>query len=170
MAALAETETAHAAVNELSAKLQRLGMGHEAVPDDVLDKVQEILSKAGMQQMPGRNQAERKAALKYQLLETMTAMKDMDEKQVLDTCVYPVKEILEQPQGSVYLIVTLQDGVQYTKMSDGIRPAKSGGERFKWQRSKVGCRRRLQQQPSPTAKVGNLSRLPSRFDSRGGGG
>jgi hypothetical protein len=27
-------------------------MGHEAVPDDVLDKVQEILSKAGMQPMP----------------------------------------------------------------------------------------------------------------------
>lgn len=115
MAALAETETAHAAVNELSAKLQRLGMGHEAVPDDVLDKVQEILSKAGMQPMPGPDSRARKAALQYQLLEAMAEMKDVNEAQVIDTCVFPVKKILEQQQGSVYLIVTLQHGAQCTK-------------------------------------------------------
>ncbi len=45
----------------------------------------------------------------------MTAVKDKDEAQVLDTCVFPVKELLEQSQGSMVLIVTLQDGAQCTK-------------------------------------------------------
>ncbi len=108
-AAFAETERAQATVEKLSAKQRRLGLDHEALPEDVLIKVRELLSKAGMQPMPGRDPAERKAALRYQLLETMTAVKDKDEAQVLDTCVFPVKELLEQSQGSVVLIVTLQD-------------------------------------------------------------
>jgi hypothetical protein len=94
-AAFVETERAHATVDKLSAKLRRLGMDHEALPEDVLLKVRELLSKAGMQQVPGRDQAERNAALKYQLLQTM---------------------------------------------SDGIRPAKSGGDHSssRCQKSGVG--------------------------------
>jgi hypothetical protein len=62
--------------------------------------------------MQGRDPAERTAALRYQLLETMTAVKDKDEARVLDTCVFPVKELLEQSQGSVVLIVTLQEKIR----------------------------------------------------------
>jgi hypothetical protein len=114
-AAFVETEKAQLTVEKLSAKMQLLGLDDEALTGDVLDKVWELLSKAGMQKMPGRNQAEKKAELRYHLLEAMTAVMHTDMKLVLDTCVYPVKEILEQPNGRVVLIVTLPHGEQCTK-------------------------------------------------------
>jgi hypothetical protein len=114
-AAFAETERAQATVEKLSARMRLLGLNHEALHGDALTKVGELLSKAGMQPMSARDPSERKDALRYQLLETMTAVKDKDKGLVLDTCVYPVKEILEQSQGCVVLIVTLQDGAQCTK-------------------------------------------------------
>ena len=49
--------------------------------------------------MPGRDPAERKTALRYQLLETITAVKDMDEAQVMNTCVFPEKKIWSNLRG-----------------------------------------------------------------------
>jgi hypothetical protein len=102
-------------VEKLSARMRLLGLDHEALNGDFLTKVGELLSKAGMQPMSARDPAERKDALRYHLLETLTAVKDKDKALVLDTCVYPVKAILEQSQGSVVLIVTLEIGTQCSK-------------------------------------------------------
>jgi hypothetical protein len=80
-AAFVETERAQATVGELIAKIRRLGLykDKEALSEGTLIKVRELLSKAGMQPMPGRDPAERKAALRYQLLEIMTAVKALDQ-------------------------------------------------------------------------------------------
>jgi hypothetical protein len=114
-AAFVETEKAQATVEKLSARMQLLGLDHEALTGDVLNRVGELLSQAGMQPMQAHGLSARKDALRYQLLETMTAVMHTDTKLVLDTCVYPVKGILEQPKGKVVLIVTLPHGTQCTK-------------------------------------------------------
>lgn len=58
--------------------MQRLGLESKALHEDALRKLQKMMSNAGIQPMPGRNTAARQAALRYQLLETMTAVMDTD--------------------------------------------------------------------------------------------
>lgn len=93
-------------------------------------------------------------------------MKDVNEAQVIDTCVFPVKKILEQQQGSVYLIVTLQHGAQCTK-NQMVSALKNLGAEVQVAdvKSRVSA--------APTAaktkgKGGNLSHPPSKFESREG--
>jgi hypothetical protein len=114
-AAFAETERAQATLEKLSAKMRRLGLDHEALPEDALAKVGELLSKAGMRPKSARGPVGMRDTLRYLLLEAMIAVKDQDEAMVLNTCVYPVKEILDHSQESVVLIVTLKGEVQCSK-------------------------------------------------------
>ena len=112
--ALEENAMAQVEVDRLSAQMTRLDLRPEAISDRTLEEVGKMVAKAGLRVAERARKQEGRAVLQYQLLQAMVRICGDDQNLMIETRVLPVKEILENQQGSVVLIVTLPQGAQYT--------------------------------------------------------
>ena len=99
--ALEENAMAQVEVDRLSAQMTRLDLRPEAISDRTLEEVGKMVAKAGLRVAERARKQEGRAVLQYQLLQAMVRICGDDQNLMIETRVLPVKEILENQQGSV---------------------------------------------------------------------